>query len=122
MEEKTIWEIIVEELQESGIDTFPPATKKGDCVEEYIVVKKEGGSQIGNFSSEVHYYSILLYVPQNKYQDLERLKNRVKKIMDEKLYPTLMPTGLEQPDFFDDSIKAHMGTLQYRASVKVKHL
>ena len=119
---QTVWERIFYGLKKEGINVFPPATKIGECKEEYVVVKQEGSSQAGNFSSEYHYYSFMLYVPQNKYQDLERLKEKVKKAVSKNLNPILMPTGLETPDFFDDTVKAHMSTIQYRNNVRNKFL
>lgn len=122
MEEKTIWERIAEALLDSKIETYPPATKNGECTSRYVVVKANGSSQAGTYSSEYHYYTLLLYVPQNEYTSLERFKAEVKEIMHNKLFPMLMPTGLETPDFFDDTYNAHMVSIQYRNNVRNKDL
>lgn len=120
--EETVWENIFRIFKENNIDIYPPATKQGLCEKEYIVLKNDGSSQIGNLSSEYNYYLILLYVPQNKYQELLRFKKKIKEIVSKKIYPLLVPTGLEEPDYFDDSIKAHMSTIQYRAISRNKQL
>lgn len=122
MDERTIWERIADALLESGFEVYPPATKVGECKEKYIVVKTAGSSQINGYSSEAHYYNILLYVPQNEYNELDKFKKEVKEAISTKLFPLLMPTGQEQPDYYDDSYKAHMITIQYRNNVRNKNL
>lgn len=119
---KTLVEAIILVLKENKIDAYPPATKKGICTKEYVVVKNSGSSQIGTFSSEVHYIDILCYVPQNKYTELEKFKNRVKAIIRKNLYPRTMETGSETSDFFDDEIKGHMVSFMLRNSVRNKYL
>lgn len=117
-EVKTVWEHIMDAMIANGIEVYPPASKKGECVHEYVVVKQDGTSQYQDFSTEAHYYTLLLYVPQHKYASLERFKAKVKEAMATDLYPLLMPTGLETPDFFDDTFKAHMVSIQYRNNVR----
>lgn len=119
---KTVWEQISETLQRHDIEVYPPATKNGECKKEYAVVKGDGSSQIGGLSSEVHYYTFMLYVPKNKYNQLEKFKQAVKGIVATELNPMLMPTGQETPDFYDDTVKAHMVSITYRNSVRNSQL
>lgn len=122
VEEKTVWERIIDAMKAHSVEAYPPATKKGECIHEYVVIKQDGSSQYQSFSTEAHYYTLLLYVPQHKYASLERFKKEVKEIVATDLYPLLMPTGLETPDFFDDTFKAHMVSVQYRNNVRNTHL
>lgn len=122
IEEKTMWERIADALKLHGISVFPPATKVGECEKEYVVVKADGSSQIGTLSSEVHYYTVLIYVPRNTFTRLEKFKKEIKDIFATDLYPMLMPTGSETPDFYDDTVKAHMVSITYRNNVRNKHL
>ena len=122
MDGKTIWELAMDAFNETDIEIYPPATKNGECKSKYIVVKTAGSTQLSNYSTEQHFYNILLYVPQNEYDELEEFKNEVVKAINEKLFPLLMPTGQEQPDFFDDSYKAHVISIQYRNNVRNKYL
>ena len=117
-----IWELIFKELKEAGINVYPPATKKGECTEKYVVIKQDGGAQIVGCSSEVVYYHFMLYVPQNKYNELSNYEKEIKEVLATKLYPTLMPTGSTMSDYYDDSIKAHMRSFLYRNNVRNKHL
>lgn len=118
---ETVWEIVFKELKEH-FDVYPPATKKGECTKRYAVLKKSGTNRVTGLSSKQSYYEVLLYVPRNKYHELEKFKVEVEKVISENLFPMLMPTGYEQPDFFDDEVKAHMTSIQYRNNVRDKHL
>lgn len=118
----SVWETIYSTLTQAGIDVYPPATKKGECKSEYVVIKQDGSSQVGNFSSESVYYHFMLYVPQNKYNTLSTFENKVKKILNEQVYPLLMPAGSSMPDYYDDAVQAHMRSFLYRNNVRNKHL
>lgn|SRR5699024_7280150 len=120
--EKNVWEIISETLQENGIDVYPPGTKVGECKKEYVVLKQDGSTQVGSLSSEQDYYMFMLYVPRNKYSFLSTYEFQVKKVLDEKLYPMLMPTGQKMGDYYDDNYKAHMRAFLYRNNRRNKHL
>lgn len=118
----TVWEHVFRMLKEAGINVYPPATKKGECTEKYVVMKQDGSAQMGTYSSESVYYHFMLYVPQNKYNELGEYEEEVKGILDTKLYPLLMPTGSDMSDYYDDSVKAHMRSFLYRNVVRNKHL
>lgn len=121
-DDKTIVEAIILVLKENGIEAYPPVTKQGICTKEYVVVKNSGASQIGSFSSEVHYTDVLCYVPQNKYTELEKFKNRVKQIIHNNLYPRVMEAGSETSDYFDEEIKGHMVSFMLRNNVRNKFI
>lgn len=120
--EKTVWQIMFETLSNSGFEVYPPATKVGECKSPYIVLKEDGSSQINNYSSERVYYRILLYVPRNMYSQLTVLESEVRKVLDDELYPLILPTGQSDPDFYDDNYNAHMRAFFYRNNRRNKHL
>ena len=121
-DDKTLVEAIILVLKENEIDAYPPVTKKGECTKEYVVVKNSGASQIGVYSSEVHYVDVLCYVPHNKYTSLERFKNRVKEIIHDNLYPRLMETGSETVDYFDEEVKGFMVSFMLRNNVRNRYI
>lgn len=114
--EKTLWEIISETFISNGIMCYPPASKNGECKESYIVLKQAGGVQVESYSSVWVYYMFMLYVPKNKYTELDRFEERVNKIIHESLYPMIKPTGLKNNDFYDDNINAHVRQFTVRAT------
>lgn len=118
----SVWEMIFDVLNENGIEVYPPATKDGECLNNYVVVKQDGSSQTGDFSSETVYYQFMLYVPKNKYDKLGDFEEEVKDVLNMKLYPLLMPTGSKMTDYYDDSVKAHMRSFIYRNNVRNKYL
>ena len=118
----TIWETIQTKLEEHGIKTFPHGLATGECKENYVVLKESGSTQISNYSSERVYFDFILYVPKNKYNILSVFEDQVKAVLDEQLYPLLMPTGQNTPDFYDDDKKAHMRSFMYRINRRNKHL
>lgn len=121
--DKTVWEIVQETMIDNGIDVYPPATKKGDCKDFYAVLKDDGASQVGSFSSEYHYYTLLCYAPKDKYVELLRFVESCKEVMEkEPIFPMLMPTGTQTPSFYDDTFNAYMISIQYRNNVRNIHL
>lgn len=123
MASRSVWDITQRTLIDAGIDTYAPAQKKGDCKDFYVVLKDDGASQIGNFSSERHYYTLLCYAPRTKYLELMDFVNRCKEVMSkEPIFPMLMPTGVETPSFYDDTFNAYMISVQYRNNVRNTHL
>lgn len=90
-----------------------PSQSEGECLQEYVVVKYGGAVDAGNVSSERPIYTIMCYVPQNKYSRLEDFVFETKKKM-KKLFPLLSYIGNETPSFYDDKLKAHMISFQYQ--------
>lgn len=120
--EKTVWEIISDTLTENGIDVYPPSLHKGECKNPYVVLKQDGKTQINNYSSERVYYRFMCYVPQHKYTELDAFEKKVKDILNENLYPMIMPVGQTETDYFDDNYNAHLRTFLYRNNIRNKYL
>ena len=107
------WQDIFTCLKKSGFDVYSPGTKTGDCISEYIVVKNDGSSKHASFSTDVDLYAIMCYVPKNKYSALEPLVQRVKQSM-KALEPMIKPYGSQTPSYYDDGLKAHMISIEYK--------
>lgn len=112
------WQDIFVHLKKDGFDVYSPGTKVGECVSEYLVVKNDGSSKHPNFSTDVDLYSIMCYVPKEKYSTLEPLIQRVKFSM-KGLEPMIKPYGNQTPSYYDDSIKAHMVSVEYKNYKKI---
>lgn len=121
-ETRSVWKIIFDTLTENGFNVYPPATHVGECKSPYIVLKQDGGVQINDYSSERVYYRFMLYVPREQYTFLDEYEKQVKKVLDEQLFPMLMPTGQKENDFYDDNYNAHLRAFLYRNNVRNKHL
>lgn len=107
------WQDIYLHLKRAGFDVYSPGTKIGECTSAYLVVKNDGSSKHINFSTDVDLYAIMCYVPKDKYSTLELLVQKVKKSMKE-LEPMIKPYGSQTPSYYDDSIKAHMISIEYK--------
>lgn len=112
------WQDIFLHLQKSGFDVYSPGIKVGECKSEYIVVKNDGSSRHTSFSTDNDFYSVMCYVPQNRYSDLEPLVQRVKRSMKE-LEPMILPYGSQTASFYDDGYKAHMVSIEYKNYKKI---
>lgn len=118
-----VWDTVQRALIDAGIDTYPPATHKGDCKSPYCVLRDGGSEPISKASSERHFYNLLCYVPRTKYTELAAFVERCKAVMAEPpIYPMLMPTGVQTPSFFDDTNNSHMISIQYRNNVRNTNL
>lgn len=107
------WEDICSHLKNKGFDVYSPGTKTGECLSRYIVVKNDGSSKMASFSTDVDLYSIMCYVPKEKYSSLEPFVREVKMAMKE-IEPMILPYGSQTPSFYDDSFKAHMISIEYK--------
>lgn len=107
------WKDIYLHLSKEGLDVFPPGIKGGECISEYIVVKNDGSSRYTGISTDEDLYSVMCYVPKQMYSTLEPLVQRVKKIMKD-LEPMIVPYGSQTPSFYDDKVKAHMISIEYK--------
>lgn len=112
------WKDISLHLKMKGFDVYSPGTKTGDCINKYIVVKNDGSSKMAGFSTDIDLYSIMCYVPKDKYSQLEPFVQEVKKVMKE-LEPMILPYGSQTPSFYDDSFKAHMVSIEYKNYKKI---
>ena len=112
------WQDIFMHLQNAGFDVYSPGTKVGECVSEYLVIKFDGSSKRVGFSTDNDLYSIMCYVPKDKYSLLEPLVQKVKKTM-KGLKPMILPNGNQTPSYYDDSLKAHMVSITYKNYKKI---
>lgn len=107
------WQDIYSHLKSQDFDVYSPGIKVGECVSEYLVVKNDGSSKHASFSTDVDLYSILCYVPKENYSSLEPLVQRVKKSM-KGLEPMIKPYGSQTPSYYDDGLKAHMISIEFK--------
>lgn len=107
------WQDIFLHLKKQGFDVYSPGMKTGECTSEYLVVKNDGSSKHTSFSTDVDLYAVMCYVPKDKYSSLEPLVQRAKKSMKE-LEPMIKPYGSQTPSYYDDDLKAHMISIEYK--------
>lgn len=112
------WQDIFLHLKKAGFDVYPPGIKLGECTSEYIVVKNDGSSRHTGISTDDDFYAVMCYVPKMAYSSLEPFVQQVKKTMKE-LEPMILPYGLQTPSYYDDKIKAHMISIQYKNYKKI---
>lgn len=118
MAEKTRYMDIYKHLANHGIEVYSPAQKEGECKAPYVVVKDMGTTQYMSFSSTRTLYDVMCYVPKDRFTLLEQYVSQVKAIMAE-LKPMIMPVYTETASFYDDAVKAHMISVQYRNMRKI---
>ena len=107
------WQDIFLYLKKAGFEVYPPGMKVGECMKKYVVVKNNGSSKLPNFSTDSDLYSIMCYVPKERYSSLEPFVQEVKEKM-KGLRPMILPTGSQTPSYYDDSVKAHMISIGYK--------
>lgn len=107
------WQDIFLHLSKSGFDVYSPGTKAGECTSKYIVVKNDGSTRHAGISTDDDFYAVMCYVPKEAYSALEPMVQAVKKAMKE-LEPMILPYGSQTPSYYDDSVKAHMVSIQYK--------
>ena len=110
--EESRWQDIYTCLENAGFEVYPPGIKVGDCTREYVVVKNDGSTRHPSLSTDMDLYSVMCFVPKNKYSTLEPLVQKVKKAM-KGLEPMIIPYGTQTPSYYDDSYKAHMISIEY---------
>ncbi|MDR0326686.1 MAG: hypothetical protein LBI05_00155 [Planctomycetaceae bacterium] len=106
------WQDIDQHLRSKGFDVYAPGMKSKDCTFPYIVVKQNGSTRKAGFSTDIDLYSVLVYIPQQNYSELEVLIQRVKAAMKE-LEPMILPVRSQTPSYYEDAIKAHMVSVEY---------
>ena len=105
-------------LKEQGFEVYFPAQKVGECLSPYVVVKDATTSQYLEYSSTVTYYDIMCYTPKDHFSELEPFVESVKVAMKE-LVPMIKPTYSQTQSYYDDSVKAHMISVQYKNYRKI---
>lgn len=100
-------------LKSKGHDVYMPAIKEGECTSPYIVVKNDGGTKHNSFSTNVDLYLVMCYVPKQQYSKLEPLVQQIREDMKE-LRPLFKEQGQVTPSYYDDSVKAHMISIEFK--------
>ncbi len=112
------WQDIFLHLKNKGFDVYSPGIKTGECTSKYIVIKNDGSSKHLSVSSDEDFYAVMCYVPKDKYSLLEPFIQEVKLKMKE-LEPMILPYGSQTPSYYDDSLKAHMISIEYKNYKKI---
>lgn len=107
------WQDIFLHLETLGFEVYPPGIKAGECTSQYIVVKNDGSARHAGISTDDDFYAVMCYVPRDAYSSLEPMVQSVKKAM-KGLEPMILPYGSQTPSFYDDSVKAHMISIEYK--------
>ena len=111
------WKTIYRHLKTQGFSVYSPGQHQGECTESYVVIRSSTSTAKLLFTSHTDVYDIMCYVPRDKYSNLEDYVMSVKQAM-KSLYPTLIPTQNETASYYDDQVKGHMVSIEYRNSVK----
>ena len=109
----TRWQDIHLHLQKNGFDVYSPGVYDRECLSPYVVVTHNGSTKHAGISTDIDLYSVLVYVPQQSYSELEVQVQNVKTAM-KKLEPMILPYGSQTPSFYDDGVKAHMISIEYK--------
>lgn len=105
-------------LKEKAFEVYTPGQKQGECKKKYVVVKYDGAYKLNSFSSSQDTYSVMCYVPKQKYSELEEYIEEVYKAIKE-MYPLFKSTGERTPSFYDDGVKAHMVSMTFVSNRKI---
>lgn len=100
-------------LKENHFAVYFPGQHQGECTSNYVVVKDVTATKSLSFSTMIHYYDVLCYVPQQRFGDLEPFMDEVKNCM-KQLVPMIKPANTETGSFYDESIKGWMKSVQYQ--------
>lgn len=106
------WADINDCLIKAGFEIHSPGTKVGECTSQYIVVKDDGSTKHLGVSTVDQLYAVMCYVPRMRYSDLEVMVRKVKAALRE-LEPMIVFNGNQTPSYYDDSVKAHMISIEY---------
>ena len=109
----TRWQDILLHLKENDFEVYSPGVKLGECLSPYVVVKHDGSTPYTGISTDIDLYSVMVYVPKERYSELEVQIQRVKSVM-KKLEPMILPRRSQTPSFYDDEVKAHMVSIEYK--------
>lgn len=117
-QEGSRWQDIFTHLKDNKFEVYSPGIKVGECMAPYVVIKNDGSSKHSSFSTDVDLYSVMCYVPKQSYSILEPFVQQVKKAMKE-LEPMILPYGSQTPSYYDESVKAHMVSIEYKNYKKI---
>ena len=117
---KEVSKQIYDLLKQNNFDVYFPSKHKGECISKYVVIKHDGAYQPLTVSSERPIYTIMCYVPEQSYSELESFVLEIKRTMKD-IFPLVMYAGNETPSYYDDSVKGHMISFQYYGARKIKN-
>jgi hypothetical protein len=117
---KEVSKQIYDLLKQNNFDVYFPSQHKGECISKYVVIKHDGAYQPLTVSSERPIYTIMCYVPEQSYSELESFVLEIKRTM-KNIFPLVMYLGNETPSYYDDSVKGHMISFQYYGARKIKN-
>lgn len=113
------WNTLYSHLKNKGFSVYSPGQHKGECLSPYVVARFSGRSPVGTFTSTQDNYELMCYVPRDKYSLIQQYSESVKEAM-RGLYPLFVLTGFETAAYYDDTVKAHMVSIEYRNMVQNK--
>jgi len=108
----TRWMDLYDHLKAKGFEVYPPASKRGQCLQPYVVAMQESTMELYGFSSEQDYYSVMCYVPINQYMNIQKFVNSVKLAM-KSAYPMFTPSGNVTQPYLDTAIHGWMVSIEY---------
>ncbi len=108
----TRWGDIFRHLRKEGFEVYSPGTKEGECARPYIVLKDVGDSKAENGPATQRIYDLILYIPKDRYSEIEVFVDRVNVAMDG-LWPMIRPLHTRTTPFYDDEFKAWMTSVQF---------
>lgn len=114
------WQDIYKTLQVAGFDVYSPGQHEGECLSPYVVVKDDGLQEMVGLSSNQQFFDILCYVPAEQYSTLSVFVAQVENAL-KTLEPMIMPVRSGTSSFYDDTVKGHMISRQYRNYRKITH-
>lgn len=117
----SVYEKVFDKIKESNIDVYPPNIHKGEVKDNYVVLLDGGRTQAQTYTSQTVLLDVLCYVPGNRFTDLDVFADSVKKSVND-LFPLVIPTGNETAAFYDDTIRGWMKSIEYRYTVRNKHV
>lgn len=122
-EKTSVWQIVADILTKYGsLPVFPPATHNGEVTTPYIVLKEDGSAVVPSYSSMYRYFRIMIYVPRNEYSKLDEYEAEVRRILQDNVFPLLLPSGSSESDYYDDNYNGHLRALLYRNVYREKHI
>lgn len=107
-------------LKSSGFSVCFPGQYKGECRREYVVIKREGSLKYLGVSTTQDIYTILCYVPEDRYSRLSSLTLDVIESL-RKLFPLIRQTGEMSESFYDEKAKAYMISIEYVNYRQIKY-
>lgn len=110
---KSIWQDIFIHLKNKGFKVYSPSTPLSESDEPYIILKYNGLTHLEGYSSDDELYDVMAYVPAMQYSTLEPFLLKIKLAMKE-LEPMVLPYGSQSASFYEDGVKMHYVTIQYK--------